>query len=104
MVLTPVVNATNQLVSGKKYNIIFYFILLLFFKDVNQKIDDGDSQLLKKIKKIGGATIDATSTAFNGLSGGVGEIGDAIGGNTRNIVEKKLGEETSNTFLGENKK
>ncbi|EGR34519.1 hypothetical protein IMG5_008860 [Ichthyophthirius multifiliis] len=85
--LNPVVQATNQQLDK-----------------INKNIDNSDNQILKKIKNIGSATIDATSNAFDGLSQGASQVGDTLGQNTRNIAEKKLGEETSNTLLGETKK
>lgn len=53
-VLNPMFDATSKYVS-----------------DVNKKIDHGDNETLKKIKKIGGATLDATSEALSGLGKGV---------------------------------
>lgn len=69
---------------------------------MNKKIENGDNETLKKIKKIGGATIDATSDALSGLSTGAKEVGKSIGDSTRNIVEKKYGDDITNTFVGTN--
>lgn len=46
---------------------------------MNKKIDEGDNQTLKQIKKVGGATLEATSTAFSGLKTGAKEVGSALG-------------------------
>lgn len=46
---------------------MFYILKI----DVNKKIDHGDNETLKKIKKIGGATLDATTEALTGLGKGV---------------------------------
>jgi len=70
------------------------------FLAMNEKIDQGDNETLKKIKKVGTATLDATSEAFSGLSTGAKEIGKTLGDNTRNIVEKKYGDDITNTFVG----
>jgi len=67
---------------------------------MNEKIDQGNNETLKKIKKVGNATIDATSEAFSGLTTGAKEIGKTIGDNTRTIVEKKYGDDITNTFVG----
>lgn len=55
---------------------------------------------MKKIKKYGGATIDATADAISGIGKGVCDIGNALGDNTRHIVEKKYGDDVTNTFMG----
>ncbi|KAL4496102.1 hypothetical protein ABPG72_015524 [Tetrahymena utriculariae] len=84
-VLEPMVDATSK-----------------YVKQINEKIDKGDNETLKKIKKIGGATLDATTEALQGLGKGVCEVGKSIGDNTRNLVEKKYGDDVTNTFLGQN--
>lgn len=68
--------------------------------DLSKKIDEGDNETLKKIKKVGGATIDATSVAFEGLSSGAAEVGKSIGNNTRNLIEKKYGDDITTTITG----
>jgi hypothetical protein len=82
-VLTPMVAATEK-----------------FVNTMNEKIDQGNNETLKKIKKVGNATLDATTEAFSGLTTGAKEIGKTLGDNTRNIVEKKYGDDITNTFVG----
>jgi hypothetical protein len=82
-VLTPMVAATEK-----------------FVNTMNDKIDQGNNETLKKIKKVGNATLDATTEAFSGLTTGAKEIGKTIGDNTRTIVEKKYGDDITNTFVG----
>jgi len=104
-VLTPMVAATEKFVNSN-INTNSFLILMksnLFFASflaMNDKIDQGNNETLKKIKKVGNATLDATTEAFSGLTTGAKEIGKTIGDNTRTIVEKKYGDDITNTFVG----
>lgn len=46
------------------------------------------------------ATWDAAGSALSGLGGALSLVGDSIGSNTRKVVEKKYGEDVTNTFMG----
>lgn len=48
--------------------------------------------------------MDATSEALTGLSSGAKEIGKSLGSNTRNLVEKKYGDDITTTFVGKQEK
>lgn len=78
-------------------------------KDLNNHIDksNNDSRIiihknlaLKQGKSFTVATWDATSNALSGLGSALSNIGDTLGTNTRNVVEKKYGQDVTNTFIG----
>lgn len=69
-------------------------------EDVSKKIDNSNSDTLKSLKQVTKTTSNAMSEAFSGLSKGVKDVGNAMSTNTRGIVEKKYGQDVSNTFLG----
>ena len=55
---------------------------------------------LKTGKKLTVATWDALSNAVSGLGDALSQVGDSIGTNTRGVVEKKYGQDVTNTFMG----
>ncbi|CAD8073181.1 unnamed protein product [Paramecium primaurelia] len=69
-------------------------------QDINKQIDNSDSQGLKEGREIFVATWDAMGTALTGLGSALSKIGDQIGTDTRAIVEKKYGQDVSETYLG----
>lgn len=83
--VSPIIQKSNQIIEEK-----------------SKQIDEGENQTLKKAKVITKATGEALSEAFSGLILGAKQVGSALSTNTRQIVEKKYGDDVSNTFLGKN--
>jgi len=67
---------------------------------ISKKIDESENPTVKTMVNYTKATGGALSTAFTGLADGGKKVGQAVGDNTRNIVEKKYGNDVSNTYLG----
>lgn len=77
-------------------------------KDINAKIDNSSNEsiiifkhiALKQGRTVTVATWDAAGNVFQGLGGALSSVGDSLGSNTRKVVEKKYGEDVTNTFMG----
>jgi hypothetical protein len=77
-------------------------------KDLNTHIDKSSNEsnafisslALKQGRTVTVATWDAASNAFAGLGSALSTVGDSLGNNTRKVVEKKYGQDVTNTFLG----
>ncbi|KAM3135070.1 hypothetical protein pb186bvf_012894 [Paramecium bursaria] len=67
--------------------------------ELGQKIDSSDSTILKQTKSLTVATWDAAGSALGGLGSALGTVGDSIGTNTKNIVQKKYGDDVVKTYL-----
>ncbi|KAM3131427.1 hypothetical protein pb186bvf_016499 [Paramecium bursaria] len=70
-----------------------------FKKDLNEKIDKSENKTLKDGREITVATWDALGTALTGLGTALSQVGDQVSTNTKQIVEKKYGQDVKNTFL-----
>ena len=55
---------------------------------------------LKQGKTVAVATWDATANALSGLGTALCSVGDSLGNNTRKVVEKRYGDDVTNTFMG----
>jgi len=63
--------------------------------NISEKIDSSDNEKVKYLKEIGSTTVEAVRHAFNGAVSAASEVGTSVTKTTKDIWEKKYGDDAS---------